>query len=171
MGNFDLFFQAPETQNPTTTNMDLQEGSTIQLNQPFIMRMGSDNVPVEITFNSTWMWTNAGKADAGYKYLDLQVVAKNVGTKEVTIFSISDKWETTVDKGYVYDNIHSPFAFETVRPEEVKMDIVDFAILATTTPVEVRYYDGCLASTSSCSPTFTLDLRDVTIPVRERNSR
>jgi hypothetical protein len=150
-----------------TTSMELKEGSTVNLDHTFILRQGADNVPIEITFNSTWFWTKEGRADAGYKYFDVQAMARNIGTKETSIFSFSGEWEVTVDKGYVYEASHSPFIFETLRPEEIKTDVVEFEILVTTTPVEVRYYDFCLAGTTSCTPTFILDLRSTTIPVRE----
>jgi len=161
-------------QTPNQTNTELQEGTTIRLNQPFIMNMGSDNVPIQFTFNGTWVWRNAAgsapsyaAADPGYKYFDLQIVAKNVGLTESSTFPILSIWETVVDRGYIYKSTDNPFFGESVRPEEVKTAIIDFEILATTTPVEVRYYDSCLGSTSNCSPTFTVDLRNTTIPTRE----
>jgi len=133
------------------------------------MRIGSDEVPVEITFNGTWYERFAGysQAESGYKYLALQLRTRNVGVKETFVFSPLSIWEVWVDKGYLYQAKFHPFSGETIRPEEVKSDVIAFEILESTTPLEVRYYDTCLGSTESCSPTFVLTLHGITIPARE----
>jgi len=165
------YSRAPQNATPqTTTTQELSTGSTVQFGQAFIMRMGSDEVPVEITFNGTWYERSAGYsqgAESGYKYFALQLRARNVGVKETFIFSTLSIWEVLVDKGYLYQAKFHPFSGETIRPVEVKSDVIAFEILESTTPLEVRYYDACLGSTENCSPTFVLTLHGITIPAKE----
>jgi len=161
-----------QSQNPTsqtTTTQEFSTGGTVIFDQAFDMKMGSDEVPVEITFNGTWYERSAGyyQAESGYKYFALQIRARSMGIKETFLFSPLSIWEVSVDKGYLYQAKFHPFSGETIKPEEVKSDVVAFEILESTTPLEVRYYDTCLGSTSTCSPTFVLNLRGLTIPLKE----
>jgi len=68
------------------------------------------------------------------------------------------RWEVTVDKGYIYDGYCDLFLV-TVRPGETKTGSVFFEILATTSPLEVRYYSSYFGD----DPTLVLDVRGETI--------
>jgi hypothetical protein len=174
-----IIVAASNTPRNTTTSMttqttaELQSGSSIRIGEPFIMEMGSDNVPVQFSFTSAKLsngYEGGGWADLGYKFLVLSIHAKNIGDRETSLFSIFSKWEVTVDKGYVYQAKDEPFSFmKSIMPEEERDGHLSFMILATTSPTEVRYYSTCAGSTESCDPTFLLDVKgiDQTVQVYE----
>jgi hypothetical protein len=118
----------------------LQEGGRVAIGQPFILRFGTDKVPVKVVFDSAKFTQSHEylKADSGYTFLVLQLTLQNMGTKEVSTFSWLDNWEITVDKGYQYQARSKPSL--NVRPEEKKTDYVVFEILQDTNPVEVKFY-------------------------------
>jgi len=141
----------PETGTKTTTPM-FQMGGTVRIGQPFILKEGTEEIPVEITFTSAYH--DYYEQDAKYKRLVLEIQAKNVGMKETEVFSTS-RWEVTVDKGYIYDAKYCNLTSTSLLPEEMETGYVSFEILATTTPVEIRYYDSYWGN----NPAFVLDLR------------
>ena len=108
---------------------------------------GENEVAVRFIFNSASFNTTIGQhhsqADSGYKFLVLKVSVKNLGDREVQTYIIGDKWEVTVDKGYVYEEV--PFisfvvqttAF-TLRPEEEKVGYVVFEILNDVDPPQSK---------------------------------
>ena len=149
----------PETGTKTTTTPPQQQGNVIRIGQPFILKEGAEKIPVEITFASAW-FTEAyeyNKAEKGYKFLVLEIQAKNLGMKKTDCFNTT-RWEVTVDKGYIYDGYCDLFLV-TVRPGETKTGSVFFEILATTSPLEVRYYSSYFGD----DPTLVLDVRGETI--------
>jgi len=141
----------------------LQRENVIRLGQPFTLKSGYDDIPVEITFTSAWfaMKHDYYKADAGYKLLVLTIQVKNVGMKETKTHCIG-KLELIVDKGYLYREKHCNLTCRSLRPEEVKTGYVLFEILATTNPTEILYY----ASMFLDKPTLILDLHNQSIPTR-----
>ena len=158
----------------TMTSSEVQEGGTVTVGQAIIVKFGESAVPVRFVFNSASFNTTVGpyhsKPDRGYKFLVLEVSVKNVGDREVQTYIMGDKWEVTVDKGYVYGEV--PFisfvvqntAF-TLRPEEEKNGYGVFEILNDTTPVEVNYYKPVAQSGfvwSYGSPSIMLNLRGYT---------
>jgi hypothetical protein len=134
-----LFTPGPPTLPAATTVPQVQEGGTVSIGQPFILKFGTDEVPVRIVFDSAWLTTTHEywEAESGYKLLVIRLTVQNIGTREVDTFHILDKWEVRVDKGYVYDSKSQPYL--VVRPEEKKTGYVIFEILEHTNPVEVSY--------------------------------
>ncbi len=112
----------------------------VKIGQPFSF-LGSDKIPVEITFTRLWYADKVGSAtaDKGYKFAVLDVTVKNVGTKETTPFDYNTKWTVTVDKGYTYDSKTTGYLPYSVRPEEVKTGYVYFEILQDTAAIEIRH--------------------------------
>jgi hypothetical protein len=147
-----------------TTTSEVQEGGTVTIGQAIILKFGENEVPVRFIFNSASFNTTVGEyhsqADIGYKFLVVEVSAKNLGNREVETYIVGDKWEVTVDKGYVYQEwsgvifgvVQTP-SF-TLRPEEEKVGYIVFEILKDTTPLEVRYYRP-----SSNLPSLILNLQ------------
>ena len=157
---------SPEAPNQTTTPTELTPGSTLQLRQRYIMKTGSDTIPVMVTFSAVWFQSSR---EPDYKQFVLEIQVKNTGTKETSLFGIfASKWELTVDKGYIYDSKNYPYF--SIRPEEAKNTTLTFEILKSTVPSQLRYYDACLGSTAQCQPAFILDLQGATIPIREELS-
>ena len=150
----------PETGTQTTTTPLLQQGNIIRMGQPFILKEGTEKIPVEITFISAWFTTTHEhwEAEKGYKFLVLEIQAKNLGMKKTDCFSTM-RWEVTVDKGYIYERKFCNLFMASIRPEETKTGYVFFEILATTTPLEVRYYSSYVGN----DPTLVLDMRGETI--------
>ena len=134
-----FFTAGPPTPPVGTTLLQVQEGGTVSIGQPFILEYGTDDVPVRIVFDSAWFTTTHEiyEADSGYKLLVLQLTVQNIGSKEVDTFGFGDKWEVQVDKGYVYEAKSQPYL--DVRPEEKKTGHVIFEILEQTSPVQVSY--------------------------------
>jgi hypothetical protein len=134
-----LFTPGPPTPPAATTVPQVQEGGTVSIGQPFILKLGTDDVPVRIVFDSAWFTTTHEywEAESGYKLLVIRLTVQNIGTREVDTFRILDKWEVRVDKGYVYDSKSQPYL--VVRPEEKKTGYVIFEILQNTNPVEISY--------------------------------
>jgi len=134
----------------------VQEGGTVTIGQPFILKFGTDGIPVKFVFDSAWFTTTHEyyEAESGYKFLIVQLTAQNIGNKEVIAFSWLDKWEVTVDKGYLYESKSKPSL--NVRPEEKKEEHIIFEILQETSPVEVGYYKFL-----STSPSVVLSLKGV----------
>jgi hypothetical protein len=163
------------TSTTAETTTELQSGSLIRIGEPFNMKMGSDEVPVQFTFTSArltlgydYTW-----ADQGYKFLLLSIHARNMGNRETSLFSIFSKWEVTVDKGYVYEAKDTPFSLvNSIKPEEEIDSELTFMILTTTSPTEVRYYSTCMGSTANCDVTFLLDVKgiDQSVQVYEKLS-
>jgi len=146
----------------TTTSSEVQEGGTVTIGQAIIVKFGENEVPVRFIFNSASFNGTIGEfhatPDSGYRFLVLDVSVRNVGNGEVQTYMVGDKWEVTVDKGYVYQEF---FSFGTVqtpsftlRPEEEKVGYIVFEILKDATPLEVRYYKP-----SGNSPSIILNLR------------
>lgn len=150
-----LFTGQPSTPPTGTTAAQLQEGGTVSIGQPFIMKFGTDEVPVRVVFDAAWFTTTHeySEAESGYKFVVIQLKAQNIGNKEVDTFGPLDKWEVTVDKGYLYQAKSSPYL--DVRPEETKTGYVTFEILEQTYPTEVRYRQFL-----SSSPSIRLNLRE-----------
>jgi hypothetical protein len=160
--------------SPTTTSSEVQEGGTVTIGQAIIVKFGENEVPVRFIFNSASFNTTIGEyhrqADSGYKFLVLGVSVKNVGDREVETYVIGDKWEVTVDKGYVYEEL--PFisfvvqtTAVTLRPQEEKVGYIVFEILNDTIPLEVNYYKPVAQSGfvwSYGSPSIILNLRGYT---------
>ena len=134
-----FFAAGPPTPPAGTTALKVQEGGTVTIDQPFVLKFGTDDVPVKVVFDSAWFTTTHEdyEAESGYKLLVIQLTVQNIGTKEVDTFSFLDEWEVTVDKGYVYEAESKPYL--DVRPEEKKTGYVIFEILEQTNPVEVSY--------------------------------
>jgi hypothetical protein len=130
---------------------------------------GTDQVPVQVNFTSAWFAMRLGYTTATppYKLFVLQFQMKNVGIRTTSVFSVLSKWDVLVDKGYIYESELNFNLTSDVQPEQVATNNVIFNILATTTPLEVRYYESCAGSTADCSTTYTVDLRSVTIPAQE----
>lgn len=131
------------TTGPTVATTGIQR---VKIGQTITV-LGSDKVPVEITFTKLWYADKAGysTADKGYKFAVLDVTVKNVGTKETKVFSFFNKWTVTVDKGYTYDAKSTGYLPESVRPEDVKTGYVYFEILQDTTAVEFRCIENLYA--------------------------
>jgi uncharacterized membrane protein len=148
-----------------TTSSEVQEGGTVTIGQTIIVKFGENEVPVRFIFNSASFNGTIGEfhatPDSGYKFLVLDVSLRNVGNREVQTYMVGDKWEVTVDKGYVYQEFSSFGTVQTpsftLRPEEEKVGYIVFEILKDTTPLEVRYYKP-----SSNSPSMILNLRGYT---------
>jgi hypothetical protein len=134
-----FFATGPPTPPAGTTALKVQEGGTVSIGQPFFLKFGTDDVPVKVVFDSAWLTRTheSYEAEMGYKLLVIQLTVQNIGTKEVDTFSFLDKWEVTVDKGYVYEAKSQPYL--DVRPEEKKTAYVIFEILEQTNPMEVSY--------------------------------
>jgi Domain of unknown function (DUF4352)/zinc-ribbon domain len=155
--------------SPTTTSSEVQEGGTVTIGQAIIVKFGENEVPVRFIFNSASFNTTIGRipADSGYKFLIVEVSVKNVGDREVVTYVMGDKWEVTVDKGYVYEEYATILllwhnAMFTLRPEEEGAGYIVFEILNDTTPVEVNYYKPVAQSGfvwSYGSPSIILNLR------------
>lgn len=146
-----------------TTIPPTQEGNRVRVGQPFIIKEGADKIPIEITFTAAW-FTTAHKwrtADEGYKFLVIEIRAKNLGIKETVILCVV-RWEVTVDKGYVYKHETCDLSCASIRPEETKTGYVLFEILATTTPIEARYYGSLWVD----DPTLVLDMRGESIATK-----
>jgi len=158
-----LYMPAQRTGTETTTTRSTQQVNRIRMGQPFILKEGSEKIPVEITFISAWFTPTHFhfEANAGYKLLVLEIQAKNVGMKETQVF-LTDRWEATVDKGYVYEEKTCDLFLALIRPEENKTGYVLFEIPLTTSPLEVRYY----SSVSGNDPTLILDTRSEVIPLK-----
>lgn len=154
-----------------TTIGELPTGSTVTIGEPFIVK-GTDDVPVQLNFTSAWFamrYDDTGAVSPN-KYFVLEFQMKNVGIRSTSVFSLAFlKWDALVDKGYIYESDnYADWNFSSgVGPAEVATNNVVFNILAATTPLEVRYYDTCAGSTADCSPTFTVNLRGITIPAKE----
>lgn len=154
-----------------TTVGELPTGGTVTIGEPFIVK-GTDGVPVQLNFTSAWfaMRYSSTGAVSPNKYFVLEFQMKNVGKRSTTVFSLAFlKWDALVDKGYIYESDrYADWNFSLgVGPAEVATNDVVFNIQAATTPLEVRYYDTCAGSTANCSPTFTVNLRGITIPAKE----
>jgi hypothetical protein len=152
-----------KTETTTTPSPLQQQESVIRMGQPLVLKSGSENIPVEITFTSAWFATKHSyyTADKGYKLLVLGIRARNIGMKE-TSFLCGIKWEITVDKGYLYREKTCNLTCRSLRPEETKIGYVLFEILATTNPMEIRYYGSLIEK----GPTLVLDIRGESIPTK-----
>jgi len=112
----------------------------IRIGQPIVVKiedyLSHDEVPTEFTITSAkieeWHIT---RARTGYKFLILQIRAKNMGRREVTVSFLPPvgSWEVRVDNGYVYRASGPVFS---LRPGEVGEQDMPFEILASTRPVE-----------------------------------
>jgi hypothetical protein len=153
-----------------TTTSELTSGSVVTLGQPFIVK-GTDDVPVQVKFTTAWFSMGGGYGYDGAvppnKLFVLQFEMTNVGMRTTTVFSGLSKWDVVVDKGYIYDSQFNLNFSDKVDPAQTVTNDVVFAILATTTPTQVTYYDTCAGSTADCSPTYMVDLSGKTIPVKE----
>ncbi|MEM2107643.1 MAG: hypothetical protein QXV46_07540, partial [Candidatus Bathyarchaeia archaeon] len=152
----------PQPTPGSLTIPQLQEGGKVTIRQPFILKFGTDDIPVKIVFDSAWLTTTHEyyEAESGYKFLIVQLTAQNIGKKEVVAFNWLDKWEVTVDKGYLYMSKSQPW-MARLRPEEKKTEQIIFEILQETSPVEVKYYRFLSASQS-----VTLNLKGYDFPTK-----
>lgn len=164
------------SQNATTTQTTIGEipsGGNVTVGQPFIMT-GTDSVPVQVNFTSAFFALHFSSGFLSYvdaappdKLFVLRFQMRNVGVRTTTAFSSVSNWDVVVDSGYIYQPALDFNLTGSLDPQQTITSGVVFKILATTTPVEVRFYDTCPGSTADCSPTYTVDLIGVSIPPEE----
>ncbi|MBS7622820.1 hypothetical protein KEJ39_03990 [Candidatus Bathyarchaeota archaeon] len=74
------------------TTLQIQEGGPVTIGQYFILRFGTDDIPIKVNFDSAWLTATHKyyKAESGYKLLVLQLTVQNIGNKEVHTFGWAD---------------------------------------------------------------------------------